>query len=164
MKFHDEKLKKLQGYSEIHERLDLTDPKEAQMLLEFSLHAVDIGHPAYAWEEECRWARLVASEFQAQVDREKALGLPESGHMKCSGEQHLAKGQVGFFKFWVAPYFEELAEQVPELQTCVKQIADNAKNFAEVAEGSRSMVTIAVCTTVLACVRVRLCADTCRRP
>lgn len=141
MKFHDAKLKKLQEYSELHQRLDVTDSKDAQMLLELSLHAVDIGHPTYSWEEECRWARLVATEFQAQVEREQAVNIPESSHMRCTGEQHLAKGQVGFFKFWVAPYFEELAEQIPELKARVHQIAENVKAFAEVANGSRTMVS-----------------------
>ncbi len=40
---------------------------DAQALMECVLHGIDIGHPTYSWEEECRWARLVATEFQAQV-------------------------------------------------------------------------------------------------
>eukprot|EP01052_Picozoa_sp_SAG31_P016721 SAG31_NODE_1118_length_9816_cov_41.561593_6_plen_78_part_00 len=39
--------------------------------METVLHAVDIGHPALSWVLESRWARLVATEFQAQVDRER---------------------------------------------------------------------------------------------
>jgi hypothetical protein len=35
-----------------------------QSLMELLLHAVDIAHPSFPWEEECRWARLVATEFQ----------------------------------------------------------------------------------------------------
>jgi hypothetical protein len=40
---------------------------DAQSLMECVLHGIDIGHPSYPWEEECRWARLVGTEFQAQV-------------------------------------------------------------------------------------------------
>lgn len=46
---------------------DAETREDAQTLMECMLHGIDIGHPTYSWEEECRWARLVATEFQAQV-------------------------------------------------------------------------------------------------
>lgn len=46
---------------------DAETREDAQALMECVLHGIDIGHPTFSWEEECRWARLVATEFQAQV-------------------------------------------------------------------------------------------------
>ena len=45
------------------------------------------------------------AEMVAQVSREEALRLPVSEFMRCSGDQALGKGQVGFFQFYSLPYF-----------------------------------------------------------
>jgi hypothetical protein len=53
---------------------DAETREDAQALMECVLHGIDIGHPTFSWEEECRWARLVATEFQAQVRLRTMIG------------------------------------------------------------------------------------------
>ena len=115
MKFHNDKVAKLQsrkaGQFDVSIVGDEDDQalkskkEDAQTLMDVVLHGVDIGHPTFEWEEECRWARLVNTEMVAQVSREEALRLPVSEFMRCSGDQALGKGQVGFFQFYSLPYF-----------------------------------------------------------
>ena len=142
--------------------------------MECVLHGIDIGHPTFSWEEECRWARLVATEFQAQVrlrinasvslcagdglnilcaflayaqfreqvNREEAVSLPTTDFLRCTGEQNLGKGQVGFFQFFVWPYFKELEKHIPELNTPTAQITVNKDRFKRVGDGEEQMVPV----------------------
>jgi len=115
---------------------------QAQELMECVLHGVDIGHPTFSWAEECRWARLVATEFQSQVDREETLGLPTTDFLRCTGDENLAKGQVGFFQFFVLPYFKELAKHIPELEGPTGQITTNKDQFKQISEGNGAMESV----------------------
>ena len=61
------------------------------------------------------------------VDLGSNAGLPESGFMKCTGEQNLAEGQVGFFKFMVLPLFQEFVRHMPEMEDKVLQLNENTE-------------------------------------
>jgi hypothetical protein len=78
-----------------------------------------------------------------QVNREEAV-TPDSvsGFMRCSGDQNLAKGQVGFFQFFVLPYYKELAKHVPELEGPTEQITVSTGRFERVRDGEEQMVAV----------------------
>ena len=58
-------------------------------------------------------AFLVFAQSREQVNREEAVSLPTTEFLRCTGEQNLGKGQVGFFQFFVWPYFKELEKHIP---------------------------------------------------
>lgn len=62
--------------------------------------------------------------------------------MRCSGDQNLAKGQVGFFQFFVLPYYKELAKHVPELEGPTEQITVSTGRFERVRDGEEQMVAV----------------------
>ena len=119
---------------------NMLEKAEREFMMQVIVHTADIAHPTFSWLTECRWARLVATEFQAQVDRERAGGFPPTLFMEYGGKQQLGKGQLGFIDFLVQPLFKELRLHVPEMQLCLDNLAENRKKFANVAEGSESMI------------------------
>lgn len=86
-----------------------------QDLMNFILHAVDIGHAAKPFELEIKWADLVTAEFLNQGDTEKKLGLPVS--FLCDREtSNLPASQVGFINGIVAPTFQLAVVLLPKIQ------------------------------------------------
>jgi hypothetical protein len=136
MAFHKEKVDKLSD----KESFDMDSAKDRGFMMEVMVHTVDIAHPAFPWIMECRWARLVASEFQAQVDRERAFGLPPTTFMECTGEQHLGKGQLGFVDYVVRPIFALMTQHVPEMEAHLALLDDNRQKWAAVGDGKQSML------------------------
>ena len=74
-----------------------------------------------------------------QVNREEALGIPTTDFLRCTGDKNLAKGQVGFFQFFVLPYFKELSKHIPELEGPTAQITTNKDQFKQISEGNGAM-------------------------
>lgn len=136
MAYHKEKVDKLSD----KESFDMDSQKDRGFMMEVIVHTVDIAHPAFPWVMECRWARLVASEFQAQVDRERAFGLPPTTFMECTGEQHLGKGQLGFVDYVVRPIFSLITQHVPEMKKHLALLEENRQNWADVGDGKKSML------------------------
>ena len=77
-----------------------------------------------------------------KVNREEAVSLPTTDFLRCSGEQNLGKGQVGFFQFFVLPYFKELEKHIPELSTPTAQITINKDRFKRVGDGEEQMAPV----------------------
>lgn len=67
------------------------------------LHGADLSNPAKPWNVTFAWAQAVVSEFFAQGDQEKALGLPV-GMLNDRTTVSLPNSQLGFIQFMVAPF------------------------------------------------------------
>ena len=67
------------------------------------LKSADIGHPARPREVHLEWSRRATEEFWRQGDRERRLGLPVNAMNDRRETKGLAKGQMGFLSFLVAP-------------------------------------------------------------
>jgi len=52
--------------------------KDAVSLLQVAMKCADLGHLALDWNLHVAWVQRLESEFFAQGDQEKALGLPVS--------------------------------------------------------------------------------------
>lgn len=87
---------------------------------------------------------LTVARPHEQVNREEALSLPVTGFLRCSGEQNLAEGQLGFLKFFVAGYFNDLQRHIPELKGPTEQIDINLELFKRVAQGTEQMVPVRI--------------------
>lgn len=136
MAFHN---KKVDEFSR-KETIDMNSQMDRDLMLEVVTHTVDLGHSTYSWAAECRWARLVATEFQAQVDRERAANIPPTVYMECTGAAHLGKGQLGFIDYVVRPLYAAVASQMPEMQAALENLTTNRQNWKEVSENTRPMV------------------------
>jgi hypothetical protein len=150
MAFHNKKVDEFQS----KEKIDMGSQLDRDLLMEVIVHTVDLGHSTYSWPQECRWARLVATEFQAQVDRERAAGVPPTVFMECTGEAHLGKGQLGFIDYVVKPIYQAVAERVPEMKVALENCNTNRQNWKEVrvlaAGPSSAVMKEAMPVTVLA--------------
>ena len=136
MAFHN---KKVDEFGQ-KEKIDMKSQVDRDFLMEVLVHTVDIGHSTFGWAEECRWSRLVATEFQAQVDRERAAGTTPTVFMECTSVAHLGKGQLGFIDYVVKPLYAAMADKIPEMKVPFENAGINRKYWAEVGDGTRPML------------------------
>jgi hypothetical protein len=89
--------------------------------------AHSLSAPAQPRELYLKWVDLVYEEFYLQGDRELALGLPISPLMDRRGADrvNVAKGQLGFIDFFIAPLFEMWTGFVPESRPCYAHVVAN---------------------------------------
>jgi hypothetical protein len=76
---------------------------EQSELSKLILKAADIGHPSRDMWVHQEWTRRASEEFWRQGDRERRLGLPVNPMNDRREQKGLAKGQMGFLSFLVAP-------------------------------------------------------------
>jgi len=101
-------------------------------LLETVLHAADISNPSKPKPIMLGWTLRVLSEFWAQGDKERQLGLEVSP--LCDRETGMAsvpKGQVGFINFVALPFFTPLASLVSEVQQAREVMLANSEFWKE---------------------------------
>jgi hypothetical protein len=73
---------------------------------------------------------MVASEFKAQTDDEKARGLDVTPFMDIIGpiaasNKNVAKLNLGFINYVVEPLWNSLADFFPELKVCTDNLKEN---------------------------------------
>lgn len=85
------------------------------------VHAADVGNPARPFDLCKTWALRILSEFFAQGDRERSMGLEVS--MLCDRKTtNIGKSQVGFIDFVIKPYFDAMVCVLPEMRYCTDQL------------------------------------------
>ena len=88
------------------------------------MHCADISNPTKPFKVYEKWVHRVMSEFWAQGDEERRLGLKISPFMDRQNKQ-VAKCQVGFIQFIVRPLFDAFTELVvDELRTEIMENLD----------------------------------------
>ncbi|GMH97136.1 hypothetical protein TrST_g5389 [Triparma strigata] len=107
------------------------------LLLSVLLHAADLSNPCREWGASSEWSRLVSIEFNAQVVKEKEMGLPFLPFMQSDNEESKAKQEISFIEFIIEPMWKDVVEFLPQLDFCLENIAINKNNWREVANGSR---------------------------
>ena len=106
-------------------------PTSAQVMT-MVIKAADISNPTRSLAVYQQWIEGVMDEFFVQGDLERDKGLPLS--MNCDRESVVvAKAQVGFISFLVAPLFGALATYAPALQPLVDALERNKGHFASLA-------------------------------
>ena len=68
--------------------------------ISYAVHAADLSNPLRPFHMTQRWARWVSDEFNAQVDKEKAMGYPVTAIFTADDEA-LCKNEVRFVGFLV---------------------------------------------------------------
>ena len=98
--------------------------EEQAALLDFMVHASDIGHNAKTFNVSVRWVELLSNEFWIQGDREKSLKLPIS--FLCDrNDVDIPKSQVGFIKAFVIPVYEVVSLMFPSLSVFLENVKNN---------------------------------------
>ena len=126
--------------------LDMDESAVREELLAGLVHLCDVGASTYEWTESTRWARMITTEMHAQVELERANGLPRTAFMDLGDDATvtttLAKGQVGFISFVLVPFFGMFPPHIPEIQAYVDELKANKEKWAEIAAGDRSLPSI----------------------
>ena len=99
---------------------------EQSELSKLILKASDIGHPSRDMWVHQEWSRRASEEFWRQGDRERRLGLPVNPMNDRREQKGLAKGQMGFLSFLVAPTHLTLRVAIGRYK--LQRLHDNLRN------------------------------------
>ena len=108
--------------------------KDQALLGKILLHAADLSNPVRPFHMTREWAGRISIEFNDQVEREQALGMPVLGFMMTPDEKAFCKNETGFASFVVAPMWRTLALCFPDLTFLVRQLDDNLVTWKALLE------------------------------
>lgn len=89
------------------------------------VHAADLSNPVRPFNMSRSWAERISIEFNDQVAREQALGMPVLSFMMTADEKAFCKNECGFASFVVGPMWRGIANVYPNLVFLVEQLDDN---------------------------------------
>lgn len=121
--------------------ISLNEPIDKPKALSLLLHCADISHPSKEWGLHEKWTNLLVSEFFAQGDKEKELGLPFSP-LCDRNNTPIAQSQIGFINFIVEPSLMVMGDMIDKV---FEQIM--AEDQASSARTSKSNCDIDNATT-----------------
>jgi len=101
------------------------EQKDQALLGKILLHAADLSNPVRPFHMTRQWAEKISIEFNDQVAREQALGMPVLGFMMTPDEKAFCKNETGFASFVVAPMWRAIASLYPDLNFLVEQLDSN---------------------------------------
>lgn len=106
-------------------------PADRKLLLDFALHACDLGNPAKPLRIGLQWADLILREYYQQGDAERQAGLPLSPMMDRNRPTVDAQ-QCAFIDIVVLPLFSQLHDAFRDesLEPAVRNLADNRAYYA----------------------------------
>eukprot|EP00927_Polykrikos_kofoidii_P018594 TRINITY_DN18625_c0_g1_i1.p1 TRINITY_DN18625_c0_g1~~TRINITY_DN18625_c0_g1_i1.p1 ORF type:complete len:934 (+),score=195.03 TRINITY_DN18625_c0_g1_i1:117-2804(+) len=105
--------------------------KNAGLWIKLFLHLADVSNPLKTFSVNKLWATRVVTEFFAQGDDEKRLGIPvgmlnDRDKVSAPGAEH------GFINFLVAPLLFSSTHIFPLLFPCCEQLSDNVRSWRDV--------------------------------
>lgn len=115
--------------SKMQERATFTKPEEQNLCLAIALKMADISNCGRPLDIYLPWGGKVSDEFYQQGDRERNLGLDCSPFMNRL-DATLAKSQIAFMNYIVTPFFEQVAELLPEMRFAVGLVEENKAYWA----------------------------------
>lgn len=117
--------------------LDIKNDEDRSLSLQMILKCGDLSHPSRPRKLHLKWSELVTEEFFQQGDRERALNLPHSMLMDRK-TTNLAKSQIGFITFLVAPMFQEMSKFLKN-DFWEKQVDQNLAMWHAIAKHQEQM-------------------------
>lgn len=118
--------------------LKLNDAADSIFACKILLHAADLSNPVRPFELTRSWAIRISEEFNAQVEKEKRLGLPVLGFMMIPDEIALCKNEIGFTYHVVAPMWRSLSDLYPNVQFLVEKLDKNIANWKKFLEDAEN--------------------------
>ncbi|GET87821.1 hypothetical protein, conserved [Leishmania tarentolae] len=113
----------------MQERSSFTQTSEQNLCLAIVLKMADISNCGRPLDIYLRWAAKVSDEFYQQGDRERSLGLECSPFMDRL-RPSLAKSQIAFMNYIITPFFEQVAELLPDMRFVVGLVEENKAYWA----------------------------------
>jgi len=104
---------------------------ECKLMCNVLLHSADLSNPARPWRIATTWAHLVGQEFNNQVKKEKEANLPYAPFMETNNELEHCKGEVGFIKFAIKPWWSHVVAVFPYLNFAFDNINSNQERYEE---------------------------------
>ena len=113
-----------------------TTYEEKQALLDYFIHAADLGHNTKKFNISLKWVELLSNEFWLQGDKEKAMNLNIS--FLCDRDNtDVPKGQVGFIGGFIVPTFQYLVIMFPSLNFTIENSKNNIKEWQKLVDEKR---------------------------
>jgi hypothetical protein len=110
---------------------------EQQILLNYLIHAADLGHNCKKFEISIEWVKLLTEEFWLQGDMEKAKGIPVS--FLCDRDKiDIPSSQVGFLKGFILTTFDCLVAMFPSLNYTMENANNNIKQWKSLLDQHRA--------------------------
>ena len=110
--------------------------EEQQILLNYMIHAADLGHNTKKFEISLEWVSLLSEEFWQQGDMEKSKGIPIS--FLCDRDKIDVPGsQVGFLKGFIITTFDCLVSMFPNLKYTMENAKNNIKEWQKLLDQHR---------------------------
>ncbi|KAG5508071.1 hypothetical protein GH5_07128 [Leishmania sp. Ghana 2012 LV757] len=113
----------------MQERASFTQPEEQVLCLSIALKVADISNCGRPLDIYLCWGGKVSDEFYQQGDRERNLGLDCSPFMNRL-QPSLAKSQIAFMSYIITPFFEQVAELLPDMRFAVGLVEENKAYWA----------------------------------
>ena len=109
---------------------------EQQMLLNYLIHAADLGHNCKKFEISLQWVELLCEEFWKQGDMEKSKEIPVS--FLCDRDKiDVPSSQVGFLRAFILTTFDCLASMFPTLKYTMDNANNNIKEWQKLLDNHR---------------------------
>ena len=113
-----------------------TTNEEQQALLDYFIHAADLGHNTKEFHISLKWVELLSNEFWLQGDKEKKMNLNVS--FLCDRDNtDVPKSQVGFIGGFVIPTYQYLIIMFPSLNFTVENAKNNVKEWQKLVDAKR---------------------------
>jgi len=110
--------------------------EEQQILLNYMIHAADLGHNTKKFEISLEWVSLLSEEFWQQGDVEKSKGIPIS--FLCDRDKIDVPGsQVGFLKGFIITTFDCLVSMFPNLKYTMENAKNNIREWQKLLDQHR---------------------------
>ena len=110
---------------------------EQQILLNYLIHAADLGHNCKKFNISLQWVELLSEEFWLQGDMEKSKGIPIS--FLCDRDKiDIPSSQVGFIRAFILTTYDCLVSMFPTLKYTIDNANDNLKEWQKLLDQHRS--------------------------
>ena len=109
-------------------------PTEKLFFGKILLHAADLSNPVRKFEIAKSWAERISEEFNNQVERESSLGLPVLPFMISTNQFDIAKNEISFNSFVVAPMWQSIVNHFTDLNHLQVQLDSNLLSWKTVLE------------------------------
>ena len=110
---------------------------EQQILLNYLIHAADLGHNTHKFEISIKWVELLLNEFWNQGDVERKKGIQIS--FLCDRNKiDVPASQVGFLKGFIITSFDCLVYMFPKLNYTMENAANNIKEWQKLMDEHRA--------------------------
>ena len=96
----------------------------------YILHTADLGNLTLDWDVALEWENLIFREFKSQAKKEEDLNLDVAPYMKNMSLASRGRVQAGFIDFILFPWWESMAQLLPELQDRVSILHLNRKKYS----------------------------------